>query len=317
MNMRWVILIFKNALLLSSFQEVMIPQMKDFANLACVFCKSIYNLPIMRISELKISLPSTGKGLFYLAVALLIIGWLMNTPPGLLGKADAVGYAVCHRIDLRSFHLGDRTLPLCARCTGMFLAAMLGLMYQAILRPRRAGMPHWSVLAVLGILAGSFAVDGLNSYAHLFPGAPSLYEPRNWLRLLTGSGMGLAVSGVLFPAFNQTVWREWYTTPGIKNLSSMGILIALMLVMDAIVLTENPFVLYPLALISAAGVIILLTLVYTMVWLMIFRSENSIERLQQLIFPLVGGFGFALLQIILLDLVRFLLTGTWDGFHIG
>jgi len=58
-------------------------------------------------------------------VLLLIIGFVVFTPEGLLGKADAIGYAVCHRIDLRSYHIGERPLPLCTRCTGMYLGAML------------------------------------------------------------------------------------------------------------------------------------------------------------------------------------------------
>jgi hypothetical protein len=36
-----------------------------------------------------------------------------------------------------------------------------------------------------------------------------------------------------------------------------------------------------------------------------------------MLMPLVGGFGVALVQIILFDLARFALTGTWDGFHLG
>jgi hypothetical protein len=38
-----------------------------------------------------------GRGLLLIAVGLLLLGWLLNTPPGIFGKADAVGYAVCHR----------------------------------------------------------------------------------------------------------------------------------------------------------------------------------------------------------------------------
>ncbi len=79
---------------------------------------------------LRSALPLTGRGLIFIAVGLLLVGWLWNTPAGLLGKADALGYAVCHRIDVRSFHLGERQLPLCARCTGMYLGAMLGLVFQ-------------------------------------------------------------------------------------------------------------------------------------------------------------------------------------------
>jgi uncharacterized membrane protein len=257
------------------------------------------------------------KGLIFLAIGLLVAGWLLNTPPGLLGKADAVGYAVCHRIDLRSFHLGDRQIPLCARCTGMFLGALLGLVYQAVVGGRRIGTPPLRVILILGIFVLSFAIDGANSYLHLFPGAPALYEPNNTLRLLTGTGMGLAIAAALFPAFNQSVWRTWNREPALEGIRSLGVLLALSALLDLIVLSENPLALYPLALISAGGVLVLLTMVYTMVWLIVLRFENRFDHLMEMILPLAGGFAMSLLQVGLLDLGRFLLTGTWDGFHIG
>jgi uncharacterized membrane protein len=263
------------------------------------------------------------KGLVFLAVGLLFIGWLLNTPGGLLGKADAIGYAVCHRIDLRSFHLGVRELPLCARCTGMYLGAVLALVYQGIVGRRKSGTPPLAVLVLLGSLVIAFAIDGLNSFLHLsplmqlFPNLPRLYSPNNTLRLLTGSGMGLAMAAALYPAFNQTVWRDWQPAPVLKGLRSTGVLLALALLLDLLVLTENPLILYPLALISAAGVLALLSMVYSMVWLMVLRAENRFMRLQELILPLTGGFGMALLQIILLDVARFLLTHTWGGFDLG
>jgi uncharacterized membrane protein len=90
-------------------------------------------------------------------------------PGGLLGKADAIGYAVCHQIDLRSFHLVERRLPLCARCSGMYLGAVLGLSYQWFIGWRRAGTPPWIILALLGVFVFAFVVDGLNSFISLIP----------------------------------------------------------------------------------------------------------------------------------------------------
>jgi len=267
--------------------------------------------------------PWSKKALIILPVVLLFIGWLFNTPEGLLGKADAVGYAVCHRIDARSFHLGNRQVPLCARCSGMFLGAILGLVYQAAISRRRGGMPPKRVALVLGLFVLAFGVDGVNSYLRLnkemglLTSAPQLYEPQNWLRLVTGTGMGFVIAAMLFPAFNQTVWEDWKNIPAISGLRSLGILVALGVILDLLVLTENPLVLYPLALLSAVGVLVLLTMVYTMVWLMIFRLENRFRLAQQLLLPLTGGFGLALLQIGLLNLVRYAFTGTWDGFHLG
>jgi uncharacterized membrane protein len=260
---------------------------------------------------------ATGKSLVFLSIAILLLGWLLNTPAGLLGKADALGYAVCHRIDLRSYHLGDRQLPLCVRCSGMYLGAMLGLAYQALTRRRAGGFPTRSVWAVYAVFILAFAVDGVNSYLHLFPGFTGLYEPQNWLRLLTGTGMGLVIAGMLYPAFNQTVWQDWKNIPSVSGLPSLAVMILLALLVDWMVLTGNALLLYPLALVSAAGVLVLLTIVYTMVCVMLLHMENRSMRARQLLTPMVGGFGLALLQIAFLDWLRYFFTGTWDGFHFG
>ena len=75
-------------------------------------------------------------------VAVIII-WMVETPDGLLGKADAIGYAVCHRIEARSYFLGDRPLPLCVRCSGMYIGVVVGMFYQLFRYPRRGGMLTW------------------------------------------------------------------------------------------------------------------------------------------------------------------------------
>lgn len=272
-----------------------------------------------------------GKAALLLVVSLLFLGWLLNTPPGLLGKADAVGYAVCHRLDFRSFHLGDRQLPLCARCSGMYLGAVLGITYLGIFSRKKAGFPGLSVGVLFFFLVLGFAVDGVNSLLNLVVSDSmakinpelyrslsrfSLYQPSNLYRLLTGTGMGLVMAGVIYPAFNQTVWNQVdmsSATPGIKFFLP---LIGLGLLVDLAVLSENPLLLYPLALISAAGVLLLLSMIYTMLGLMIFKWENRFTHCRQLIFPSLLGFGFALLQIFLIDLLRFAFTQTWGGFPL-
>lgn len=254
-----------------------------------------------------------------IGAGVLFILWLIFTPSGLLGKADAVGYAVCHRIDARSFHLGERQIPLCARCSGQYLGAVLGIAFQLIVGKRRGGRPSWGIIAVLAGFVLVYAVDGLNSYLHLIPDMSRyyIYEPSNTLRLLSGTGLGLAVSIGLMPAFHQTVWKKWSSRPAIDGMKEFIILLLLAGFMDFLVLTENSLILYPLALISAAGVFLLLTIVYTMIWLLVFKMENRYERPRQLVYSLSAGFIAALAQIAILDFVRYLVTGTWDGFHIG
>ena len=67
-----------------------------------------------------------------------------------------------------------------------------------------------------------------------------------------------------------------------------------------LVSSENPLILYPLALVSAGGVLVLLTMVYGMMGLIVTKRENRYERARGLLLPLTGGFLVALLQIAVL-----------------
>jgi uncharacterized membrane protein len=253
----------------------------------------------------------------YIAAGLLIFAWLLNTPSGILGKADAVGYAVCHRIDVRSFHILERPLPLCARCSGMYLGALVGLLFQVLISGKRSGGPPWKLVPFLALLVGAFGFDGLNSFVRFLPLEWGVYEPENWLRLVTGTGMGLVIAAGVVPVFNQTAWTEWDDRPVLPGFRAFGGLLGLGFLVILLILTENPVILYPLALASAATVVLLLTMIYTVVWLMLLKKENRYQSLRQMTLPITLGLITAMLQIAAFNAARFWLTGTWDGFHIG
>ena len=84
-----------------------------------------------------------------IAAIIAFSAWMYISPEGALGKLDAIGYAVCHRIDARSFHIGDRQLPLCARCTGEFYAAGIALIFQVFVSGKRSKLPSRGIIAVL------------------------------------------------------------------------------------------------------------------------------------------------------------------------
>lgn len=259
-----------------------------------------------------------------IAALLVLSGFLFITPPGLLGKADGIGYAVCHRIEHRSFHIGERQLPLCARCTGEFNAAAITLIFLGFVSRKRSNMPSKGILAVLVVFFLAFAIDGSNSYLYLLkqtydgflPQIPNIYIPNNTLRLLTGSGMGVAMASVLFPVINQTLWRVEDERPTLTWKEFAGLLVIILLV-DLGILSEQPVILYPIAFLSVLGVLALLTMVFSMVWVIIMRQENSFETLKQLWMPVVAGLTLTFLMISVIDLLRLRLTGTWGGFPLG
>ncbi len=250
--------------------------------------------------------------LLVLAVLLTAV-WLFLTPEGILGKADAVGYAVCHRIDIRSFQINSRQMPLCARCSGLFLGAVLGLVYQAA-QGRKGKTPPLPVMILFGLLALAWALDGSNSFLMLAPGISSVYQTQNWTRLVTGTGMGMALSVILLPAFYQTMFKRWEDSSAVGSWKQVLGLLAAGGVMDFMILQEIPWILYPLALVSSGGVLILLIMIYSMVWVMVFKRDNTYDGFSQLLIPLTAGYITALLQIGLFDLARYMWTGTWSGF---
>jgi uncharacterized membrane protein len=256
-----------------------------------------------------------------IAALAAVAAWFIIAPEGALGKLDAIGYAVCHRIDERSFHIDDRQLPLCARCTGEFYAAGITLAFQAIVSGRRSKLPSRGLIAVLIAFFLAFGIDGTNSYVYLLKqtsaGAldhiPNLYTPNNVLRLFTGSGMGIALAAVLFPVVNQTIWRELDNRPALE-WKSLGILVAIIAVVNLLILTDSPIVLYPIAYISALGTLSLLVTVFMILWIIIMKQDNAFDHPRQLWLAFASGLTLALLLVLGIDLLRLQFTGTWSGF---
>jgi hypothetical protein len=118
------------------------------------------------------------------------------------------------------------------------------------------------------------------------------------------------------PSFVQTMFADWGDESALGDWKQVLGLIVSAAILDSLILLEIPWLLYPISLMSAAGVFVLLTLVYSMVLVMLFKKDNTINRLSQLIMPLIGGFILALLQIGVIDLLRYLWTGTWEGFRL-
>jgi len=265
--------------------------------------------------------PNVLRILIPVAAIVALGAWFYVAPEGALGKLDAIGYAVCHRIEARSFHVGGRQLPLCARCTGEFNAAAIALTFQFFISGKRARLPRRSIMAVLVLFFLAFAVDGSNSFLYLLRqtsgGAleqfPNLYVPNNTLRLFTGSGMGLALAIILYPVVNQTLWREPDERPAL-GWKSFGILLAITLLTDLLILTEHPLILYPVAYFSVLGVLALLVMVFSTLWITIMRQDNTFQNAGELWLPAAAGLTLALLMVVGIDLFRYRLTGTWSGF---
>jgi uncharacterized membrane protein len=255
----------------------------------------------------------TKKQLFMLATSALIIAVFLFSPPvTLLDKTHAIGYAVCHQIPARSFHLAGQPLPLCARCTGIYLGALLGIVGMTLMRRYHSvELPPAAILITLLAFTGLMGIDGVNSYLSFFPGLPYLYEPQNWLRLTTGALHGLAMSALVFPVMNGGFWHPGRVKaePVIKNFKELLLFLIGVSGIILIVLWEQPFLLYPLALLSTLGVLLMLGIVGTMFVLILTHREGAARTWHDLILPGAMGLAIAILIIEAMGGIRAILTG--------
>jgi uncharacterized membrane protein len=280
--------------------------------------------------------PTFSPFVRWLGIALVLgglVAFLLLTPGDILRKFDYVGAAVCHRRPSHSFTMAERQLPLCQRCSGTFPGALTGLLvHWLLLRRRRAiGYPAWPVLALLGAFTALWGLDGINSTTsdgqfylvlqHFITRPEGVgilgYAPQPWLRLVTGALMGMSMSIILVPAFNQTMWADWEPQRALQSWHEVVLLIAVELAMAALIyLVEplsSPVFMVLVAVFQVAGVLTMFVLLGAMLFTLALQKDAQLLRWRDAWVPLVWGFVFALLVIAVMDIVRLQLTGTIDG----
>ena len=129
--------------------------------------------------------------------------------------------------------------------------------------------------------------------------------------------MGLVIAMLLYPAFIGSIIANPDQRSAIPNFTTLFILLGFGVMADLLILTESTYVLIPAALISAAGVVLILTLVYTIIWIRILHKENTYTKPSQMLLPLTCGFIITMAQIGVFDLIRYIITGTWNGWVFG
>jgi len=121
----------------------------------------------------------------------------------------AIGSIVCHQLPDRSFYLLGRQLPVCARCTGIYVGAAVVALIAAVvarLKPRPSTLLG-STLSVAQARARLSARLKLRTALAPLAVAPTLvtlgYEwtagtaPANWIRAAAGFTLGAVVSALV------------------------------------------------------------------------------------------------------------------------
>jgi uncharacterized membrane protein len=111
----------------------------------------------------------------------------------LIALAYDVGGVICHQLPERSFFVDGRQLPVCARCTGLYLSAGMGcalwLLTKGTLRWRRVPVRARTALHVVTVAA----VPTVVSYV---TGISGVWDGSNLARATLAVPLGLAAGAV-------------------------------------------------------------------------------------------------------------------------
>lgn len=252
-------------------------------------------------------------------VLFLLAFWTVSDPLRLEGSltltaGDYAGAAFCHRITSRSFTIAGRPMPLCARCSGMYLGFMVYLLMALLAgRERWTAFPKLPIMGIFIIFVGIMGFDGLNSYSHFFINTPKLYSPNNYLRLFTGLGTGLAIGSFMVPTVGQVLWRRQVWRAAIESWWEFAQLLIVTLLVAMLLLTNIHIFTHTLAIVSVLGVLFILAGVNTVMLLLILGRDGKAETIWQAFWPLVIGFSLAVIEAGALVYLRVSFIGTITG----
>ena len=187
---------------------------------------------------------------------------LLFAPGGtFIERLRALDGGICAQVPSHSFFPGGVQLPLCSRNTGIYLGfALTFLFLLGAGRLRAARLPGYGAIAALTLAVLALAVDGFNSLfldLHL----PHLYQPHNLLRLATGLGTGTAMAAFLIPAANALIWRADDKRASFASLRALAWMLPVLAVGFLAVGSQTPWLIYPIAILSSAGLVTALSLV--------------------------------------------------------
>ena len=109
---------------------------------------------------------------------------------------ERMGSSVCHQMAERSLLFDGMQMPLCARCTGIYTGAFFAFCFFFLKKRMGAGSSFSLAEAILtGLAILPVGIDGVGSYL-------GLWESSQFLRILTGSIVGVVSPGFLLLAGN-------------------------------------------------------------------------------------------------------------------
>ncbi len=108
---------------------------------------------------------------------------------------ETIGFSVCHQLPSRSLAIGNAVLPVCSRCSGIYMGFFVTAIILFIMfRGKENDLPPPYILIIFSIFFLSMIIDGIASNF-------GLYNTNNNIRFITGLLCGSSVMVITYPVF--------------------------------------------------------------------------------------------------------------------
>ncbi|MBI5207960.1 MAG: DUF2085 domain-containing protein [Candidatus Firestonebacteria bacterium] len=207
-----------------------------------------------------------------------------------------IGTSVCHQNFDRSFIINGLSLPICSRCTGIYLGAFLTYIYFLILSRRKgAALPDKSIMY---ILLSFIVLMGLDVGTVVL----KLRDTNNYIRLATGFLTGTALVCFLYPISNFMIWEKEDKRGVISKYIDLLGLIFFLFIFYVLIISGLEWLYWLLAGLSIIGILILYFNTNLILVIMFFKKEHKIKSFKNLLYYIPIAIILAGIELYLLRL---------------
>lgn len=224
---------------------------------------------------------------------------------GPLVHLEELLFSAAHGVCAQShqWQRGGVLFPLCIRDSGTYLAAGTQMWLALSQRPLQLQRPSLRLIVTAAAVLLLFVADGVNSTLAEY-GGPALYPPQDALRLVSGLLFGQLIGVVLVMMIAtllpvaETPRQSYPTDRTLQTALLSSTLLGIAMLID------SPYTAWPLAILSMAGLIAVLTVTLSLPIAAVSGAFIPPLRPMRLAGAVIGGLTLALVMLAGLSLIR-------------
>ncbi|MDD3627764.1 MAG: DUF2085 domain-containing protein [bacterium] len=211
-----------------------------------------------------------------------------------------LGAAVCHQLPERSFFIAGHQLPICMRCSGTYLGAILTFFFLWFTGGlKRGGFPRTPIFFTLIAFPFLMGVDVVTVNLGFRPPSPEI-------KLLTGTFAGIFITSFLVPAFHTGFSGKFTEKPIYNNF--LFVFIVIPVFAGAMLLTQinHEIVFYITAILENISILAIFTTLNLFIFLTIFekRFPYPVSGKEMFKIPVPFSFIFTIIELGMIYIIR-------------